>query len=147
MIEYGSVLCIAGDSEPLEKTEIEAAKIARLSGGRLILLHVVEKWRNSDFVTTDSPEWKAVHENWLAEGVALLEKKEELLRSLGLYSIKKVIRSGEKASETITVAVEQNVSMIVVPNYHSWSIKGLLAISFINDIVANSPCPVLWVNE
>lgn len=147
MIEYGSVLCIAGDSEPLEKTEIEAAKIARLSGGRLILLHVVEKWRNSDFVTTDSPEWKAVHENWLAEGVALLEKKEELLRSLGLYSIKKVIRSGEKASETITVAVEQNVSMIVVPNYHSWSIKGLLANSFINDIVANSPCPVLWVNE
>jgi len=147
LIEYGSVLCVAGDSEPLEKTEIEAAKIARLSGGRLVLLHVVEKWRNSDFVTTDSPEWKAVHETWLAEALALLDKKEEFLRSQGLYSIKKVIRSGEKACETIAVAVEQNVSLIVIPNYHSWSIKGFLANAFTNDIIANSPCPVLWVNE
>jgi nucleotide-binding universal stress UspA family protein len=146
-MEYGSVLCIAGDSEPLEKTELEAAKIAGMSGGRLILLNVVEKWRNSDFVTTDSPEWKAVHESWLAEAMELLDKKEELLRSQGLYSIKKVVRSGEKAFETITVAVEQNVNLIVVPNYHSWSIKGFLANSFTNDIIAHSPCPVLWVNE
>lgn len=146
-MEYGSVLCIAGDSEPLEKTELEAAKIAGTSGGRLILLNVVEKWRNSDFVVTDSPEWKAVHENWLSEAMGLLDKKEELLRSQGLYSIKKVVRSGEKAFETITVAVEQNVSLIVVPNYRTWSIKGFLATSFTNDIIAHSPCPVLWVNE
>lgn len=146
-MEYRSVLCIAGDSEPLEKTELEAAKIAGMSGGRLILLNVVEKWRNLDFVTTDSPEWKAVHASWLAEGMDLLDRKEELLRSQGLYSIKKVVRSGEKACETITVAEEQNVNLIVVPNYRSWSIKGFLAHSFTNDIIANSPCPVLWVNE
>lgn len=146
-MEYGCVLCIAGDSEPLEKTELEAAKIAGMSGGRLILLNVVEKWRNLDFVTTDSPEWKAVHASWLAEALALLDRKEELLRSQGLYSIKKVVRSGEKAFETIAVAVEQNVDMIVIPNYHSWSIKGFLAHSFTNDIIGHSPCPVLWVNE
>lgn len=146
-MEYGKVLCIADDSEPLGKTELEAARIAGMSGGRLILLNVVEKWRNSDFITTDSPEWKAVHETWLAEGVALLDKKEELLRTQGLYSIKKVVRSGEKACETITVAEEQNVNLIVVPNYRGWSIKGFRASSFISDIVANSPCPVLWVNE
>lgn len=146
-MEYGSVLCIASDVEPLGKTELEAAKIAGMSGGRLVLLNVDEKWRNSDFVTTDSPEWMAVRENWLSEAMELLDKKEELLRTQGLHSIKKVVRSGEKAFETITVAVEQNVSLIVVPNYRSWSIKGFLANSFTNDIIANSPCPVLWVNE
>lgn len=145
-MEYGCVLCIASDEEQLGKTELEAAKIAGMSGGRLILLNVDEKWRNSDFVVTDSPEWKAVRENWLAEAMELLDKKEELLRSQGLYSIKKMVRSGEKAFEMITVAVEQNVSLIVVPNYHSW-IKGFLANSFTNDIIAHSPCPVLWVNE
>lgn len=146
-MEYGKVLCIADDSDPLGKTELEAARIAGMSGGRLILLNVVEKWRNSDFVVTDSPEWKAVHDSWLAEAMELLDKKEELLRTQGLYSIKKVVRSGEKARETIMVAEEQNVNLIVVPNYRAWSIKGFLSNSFTNDIIANSPCPVLWVNE
>lgn len=146
-MNYGSVLCITSDSEPLGKTDIEASKIAKMSGGRIILLYVVEKWRNSEFVVTDSPEWKTVHDNWLAEGMELLERKEELVRAQGLYSIKKELRSGEKAYETITVAVEQNVSMIVAPNYRSWSIQGLLANSFVDNLIAHAPCPILWVKE
>lgn len=145
MIEYRSVLCITGDSVPLVKTELEAAKIARMCGCRLILLHVVEKWRSSDLIVTDSPEWKAVLDSWLAEAMELLEKKEELLRSQGVYSIKKEVRSGERASETIAAAVEQSVSLLIVPNYHGW--KGLFSNSFTNEIINHAPCPVLWVNE
>jgi nucleotide-binding universal stress UspA family protein len=144
-MEYRSVLCITGDSVPLEKTELEAAKVAGMCGCRLILLHVVERWRNTELLVTDSPEWQSVLENWLAEGMELLDKKEELLRSHGLYSIKKVVRGGEKASETLAVAAEQNVSIIVAPNYHGW--KGLLSNSFTHEIITNAPCPVLWVNE
>jgi nucleotide-binding universal stress UspA family protein len=141
-MEYRGVLCITGDSAPLEKTEIEAAKVAGMCGCRLILLHVVERWSNTELLVTDSPEWKSVLDNWLAEGMELLE---ELLRTQGLYSIKKVVRGGEKAAEALAVAAEQNVSLIVAPNYHGW--KGLLSNSFTKEIITNSPCPVLWVNE
>ncbi len=145
-MEYRSVLCVTGDSVPLEATELEAARIARMCDCWVILLHVVEKWRNSDLIVTDSPGWQLVLDTWLNEAMELLSKKEELLRAEGVYSIRKEVRCGEKAAETLAVASEQNVSLIVVPNYHGW-IKSFVASSFINEIITNSPCPVLWVNE
>lgn len=137
---------MTGEDVPLEPTEVEAARVAGICGCRLILLHVVERWRSSDLIVTDSPEWKAILDSWLSEAMGLLSKKEELLRSLGAYSIKKEVRSGEKAAETLAVAAEQNVSLIVLPNYHGW-IKSLVASSFTSEIMTRSPCPILWVSE
>lgn len=142
---YGRVLCITGDSEQPGKAELEAAKLARLSGGRLILLYIVEKCYNSAFLATDSPEWQHIHEEWFAEARVLLDKKEEVFRAEGCNSIKQEIRCGEKARETIDAANELGASIIVAPSYHNW--LGFLADSFVSTLIEQSPCPVLWVDE
>lgn len=144
---YRSILCVTDESESLGRTAAAAGSLSKLAGIRLILLYVVEKWHNSDLVVTDSAEWKNVRDTWLGEGRQLLDRKEELLRSAGVYSIKKELRSGEKAYETVATAIEQNVSVIVAANYRSFSMRGLLANSFAKKLIEHTPCPILWVNE
>ena len=84
-MRYGSILCITGDLDRPGKTEREAARLSRLVGCRLILLHVIEKCYNSGFLATDSPEWKAIHDSWFSEARSLLDKKEEAIREQGCY--------------------------------------------------------------
>lgn len=146
-MQYGRILCITGDTETPGRAERAAADLSRLSGGRLILLYVVEKCYNTAFLASDSPGWKTVHEMWLSEARALLDRKEEVFRAEGCYSIKKEIRCGERAYETVGVAMEQGASIIIAPKHMGWSVRGLLANSFANELSEHSPCPILWVNE
>lgn len=142
---YKSVMCLVDDSEHLSKAETHAARICAMSGARLILLHVIEKWRNADFLVTNSAGWKTVYNKWMNEGQELLDRKEEQLRELGLYSIKKELRSGEKGYEMITVAIEQNAGLMVVDREKGWTLKHFLPSSFISKLIEHLPCPILWV--
>ena len=146
-MRYTSILCITGDSDRPGKTEREAARLSRLVGCRLILLHVIEKCYNSGFLATDSAEWKAIHESWFSEAGSLLDKKEEALRAQGCYSIKKEVKCGELTREALGVAIEQGASVIIAPNCRDWSLKGLLAHSFSSRLIDLSPCPVMLINE
>lgn len=141
---YSRILCICDDSEPPGRTEREAAKLAAMAGGRLILLYVVEKCYSSGFLATDSPEWHSIHEEWRMEAMRMLEKKEELFRAEGCSSIKKEVRCGEKTQAVLEVANEQGASLIVAPSYHN--LLGFLANSFVSTLIEESPCPILWIN-
>lgn len=143
----GNIMCLVEDTETLGKTEMEAAKLSRLTGLRLILLYVMERWFDASLVTTDSEGWKTVYENWMSDGRALLDMKEDLIRAEGPLPIKKELRGGEKACEMISAAVEQNVHLIVMPRYRVWSIRGIISSSLTNKLIEYSPCPILWVNE
>lgn len=142
---YVNILCITDDSEEPGRREREAANLARMSGGRLILLYVIEKCHASAFLTTDSPEWKHIHEEWFAEARSLLDRKEAVFRAEGCYSIRQEIRCGEKTRETIDAACELGASVIVAPSYHN--LLGFLADSFVSALIEESPCPILWVDE
>ncbi len=107
----------------------------------------MERWFDASLVTTDSEGWKTVYENWMSDGRALLDRKEDLLKAEGFLPLKKELRNGEKACEMISVAMEQNVHLIVMPRYSVWSIRGILSSSLTNKLTEHSPCPILWVNE
>ncbi len=144
---YGSILCLVEDVEGLCGPEKEAAMLSRLTGLRLVLLYVIEKVAEAEMVATDSAGWQAVYDDWRKEALALLERKEDLIREEGPISIKREIRGGNNAYEIISIATEQEVSMIVLLKSKAWVMGGLFASHLANKLLEFSPCPVLWVDD
>ena len=67
-MDYKLIICPI-DSVGLKDKAVEVASyIAGISGAKLVLLNVVEKWYRSEPMVTDSPEWTSIHEEWLNEG-------------------------------------------------------------------------------
>jgi nucleotide-binding universal stress UspA family protein len=94
---------------------------------------------------TDSQEWTEIHEGWLAEGNALLEKEAARLREMGVKEIETVLRDGEAAYEIVAVAKERGADLIVMATHH-YSAMGKLFMGSVTDrVTKRSPCPVLWV--
>lgn len=143
----GNILCLVEDTEGLCGHEKEAAMLSRLGGLRLMLLFVIEKVAESEMVATDSKGWQAVYEDWRRDAAALLDRKEALIREQGPLTIKQEIRGGEEAYEILSVATEQETSMIVLPKSKAWIMGGIFSSHLANKLLEYSPCPVLWVND
>lgn len=142
---YGAIICPIDGSERDQKSEEIAAYLSKTSGARLILLHVMGKWRDASLLVTNSAQWQNIHSSWLNEGKELLEKEAGRLREKGVRFIKTELRDGELASEILTVAGEQNADLIVMA-----SERPSPALKFFKDRISdiifdNAPCPVLWV--
>lgn len=144
-MEYKNVICPIDGSQLSEKGEEAAAYISRLSGARLILLHVVEKWYHSAHLVTDSMEWQAIHDGWLNEGSKLLEREADMLKGKGVENIETVLRDGDAAYEIVGLATERKADLIVMAT-HRYSPVGKLFMGSVTDrVTKRSPCPVLWV--
>jgi nucleotide-binding universal stress UspA family protein len=144
-MEYKNIICAIDGSELSEKALDTSAYISNISGAKLILLNVVEKWYRSADVVTDSSEWKAIHEGWLKEGKTLLEKEAAKLREKGVKNIETVLSDGDAAHEIIALAVERDADIIVMAT-HRYSPVGKLFMGSVTDkVTRHSPCPVLWV--
>lgn len=147
-MEYRCILCpIVDDSDLSMRAEEMAAYLAKLSGARLILLYVMEKWYNSELLVTDSKEWQEIHRNWLAEGRGFLEKEAQKIKDAGVWNLKTELRDGEASYEILTVANEQYGDLIVMGDYSTSKVAKLFTGSVIDRVSRHSPCPILWVNE
>ncbi len=142
--EYRSIVCSVNDSSLSLKGEETAAYLSKLSGARLILLTVVNKWNKAEPMTTDSREWSDIHDMWLGEGRALLEKAEDNLREQGVINIETVLREGEIITEIIAEASKRKADLIVM-SLHRIPMKRFLPWSIMNKITRKAPCPVYWV--
>lgn len=144
-MEYKTILCPIDGTELMGIAEETAAYITKISGARLILLHIVEKWYKGADVETSSKEWATIHEGWLSEGKALLEKEAGKLRENGIKNLETAIRDGEAAYEIIAEAKEENADLIVMATHH-YSTAGKLFWGSVTDrVTKKSPCPVLWI--
>lgn len=144
-MEYRNILCPIDSSELSEKIEEMGAYISRISGARLILLNVVEKWYRSTHMATDSDEWTTIHERWLNEGKELLEREASKLKKNGAKDVETVLRDGDAAHEIIAVANERRADLIIMAT-HRYSPVGKLFMGSVTDSVTKrSPCPVLWL--
>src|SRR3972149_779859 len=99
LMEYRIILCPIETPEISEKWVDAASYLSKLSGARLILLHVVENWYRSEAVTTDSPEWAAIHQEWLDEGSKLLNDAEAQARKTRILDLGTVLKEGDIAHE------------------------------------------------
>lgn len=122
-----------------------AAYIARISGAKLVLLNVVEKWYRSEPMVTDSPEWTSIHEGWLDEGRGLLDTEARKLVESGLKNIETILSEGDAAHEIVAEAMKNRADLIVMAT-HRYSSAGKFFLGSITDrVTKKAPCPVMWV--
>ena len=144
-MEYKSILCPIDGSELSEKVEDAGVYLSKISGAKLILLNVVEKWYRSAHLVTDSTEWQNIHTNWLNEGRGILEKEAAKLKEKGVKDVEMVLRDGDAAHEIIALAMEQRADLIIIAT-HRYSPVGKFFMGSVTDkVTKSSPCPVLWV--
>lgn len=144
-MEYKTILCPIDGSELSGKVEDAGVYLSKISGAKLILLNVVEKWYRSTHMATDSAEWQNIHTNWLNEGKAILEKEAAKLKQKGVKDVEMVLRDGDAAHEIIALAMEQKADLIIMAT-HRYSPVGKFFMGSVTDkVTKSSPCPVLWV--
>lgn len=143
-MEYKHIVCPVDGSELSDIALKQAAYIAKLSGARLTIIHVVEKWYRSSHLVTNSAEWTAIHEEWLNTGRALLADLAARLQAEGVKDIETVLGEGDAAHEIVALAIEHRADLIVMAS-HRYSPVGKLFMGSLIDMVSKkSPCPILW---
>ncbi len=142
---YKTVICPIGETALSDPALEQAAYLSKISGARLILLHVVEKHHQAAVLITDSKEWNTVHRQWLDAGWKLLEEKVSALEASGIKNVEKMLSEGDAAYEIVRLASEQRADLIVMAS-HSYAPMGKLFMgSIIDKVTKKAPCPVLWV--
>ncbi len=145
IMEYRHILCPVDGSELSEAGLKHATYLSKITGGKLTILHVVEKWYRAADVATDSDEWTAIHMGWISKGRELLEAEATKARESGLEDLQTVLREGDATHEIIAMAVEQRADLIVMAT-HRYSPVGKLFMGSVTDRVSrHAPCPVMWV--
>lgn len=144
-MEYRSILCPTDGTEISDAALRHAAYLSKLTGAKVILLHVVEKWYHSAHLVTNSDEWQAIHEEWLEKGRMTLVNEADKLKEYGAAHIDTILRDGDAAHEIIATAIERMASIVIMAT-HRYSPVGKIFIGSVTDRVAKkAPCPILWV--
>jgi len=144
-MDYKLIICPIDDSELREKAVEVASYLSKISGAKLILLNVVEKWYRSEPMVTNSPEWTSIHEEWLNEGRGLLEKEAKRLVESGVKNVETILSEGDAAHEIVAEAFKNKADLIVMAT-HRYSSAGKFFMGSVTDrVTKKSPCPVLWV--
>lgn len=144
-MDYKNIICPIDGSELGDKALDEAVYISKVTGAKLTLLHIVEKWYQSAHLVTDSDEWQAIHKGWLDKGKGLLEDEADKVRTKGVKHIETVLRDGDASYEIIAAAVERKADLIVMASHRYSPVGKLFLGSIIDKVTKRSPCPVLWV--
>ncbi len=144
-MDYKVIICPIDDSELREKAVETASYISKMSGAKLVLLNVVEKWYRSEPMVTDSPEWTAIHEEWLNEGRALLEREAGRLVESGVKNVETILSEGDAAHEIVAEAFKNKADLIIMAT-HRYSSAGKFFMGSVTDrVTKKAPCPVLWI--
>lgn len=144
-MEYKHIICPIDGTEITEKGLEHAAYICKVSGAKLTLLHVVEKWYRAAHLVTDSQEWTSIHEEWMNKGREILDSAAKRLQGQGIHNIETVLREGDASHEIVALSVESRADLIVMAT-HRYSPMGKLFMgSVIDRVTKKSPCPILWI--
>lgn len=144
-MEFKTVLCPIDGSEYSARALDAAEYICKLSGAKLILLHVVEKWYRSEAVTTDSAEWQDIHKGWLSEGREFLDGTAQKIQDRGIQHIDTILEEGDAPHEIIALSKERNVDLLVMASHRHTVVGHLFAGSTIDKIITHLHCPVMWI--
>lgn len=141
---YKNIICPVDGSELGDRALDEAIYLTKISGATLILLYVSEKALKTALMS-DSKEWDAIREGWLAEGRELLLKEKAKVEEAGVKNIEQVLRDGEVSNEIVAEAFEKGADIIVMASHRYSPVGKLFHGSIIDQVTKRSPCPVLWV--
>ncbi len=144
-VAYRNIVFPIGNSELAEKARTQAAYLANLTGSKLVLLYVNEKFHSTGMLASDSPEWSSIREAWINEGKEMLINEAKKLKELNVSNIEAVFGNGDVASEIISVAKERNAELIILASHIVSPIGKLLMGSRTHEVFKETPCPILRI--
>lgn len=125
------------------KALAHAAALARLAGGEVTLLHVIEPPPYPEFGYAHIPLKEARQKRSAREGLEALRKE---LADEGMKSAF-VVRTGSAFHEITEQAREEQADVIVIATHGRNALLHLLMGSTAERVVRHAPCPVLVVRE
>ncbi len=144
--DYNTILCpLSGNKKLIDKAIEQAAYIGKATGSKIILLHVIDKWRESSGFASGSHEWDAIRDEWTKEGKEIIEKGKKGLEERGIKDIELLLNVGSSADEILKIAREKKSDLIVMTTMKYSPKSGIFTDSVIDKVSKHSPCPILWV--
>lgn len=142
---HNIVYPVGGNSELADIATKQAAYLAKTTGAKLTLLYVEDKSLSLGTLTSDSPEWKKVKDEWVEEGKKILDAEVKRLAQLGVNNVEQVIRHGFVPEEVTSLAEETHADLIVLASQKKSPIGKLLMGSHTYSIFTKAPCPILRI--
>lgn len=142
---YKNVIYPVGDSELSEKASEVVAQFVKMSGAKLNLIFVEEKWYASEENTAQSASWEEIRKNWLNEGERVLSREVERFKKLGVTNVTAEVRTGEMAKEIINSAKDKNAEMIILASHKRSPIGELLMGHRTFNVFRFAECPILRI--
>lgn len=136
---------VGGNSELADLATRQAAYLAKTTGAKLSLLYVEDKSFGLGALTSESPEWKNIRNEWTEEGKKILDAEEKRLEQLGVKNVNKMIRHGYVAEEVSALAHELRADLIVLASQKKSPIGKLFMGSHTYSIFTKAPCPILRI--
>jgi universal stress protein A len=127
-------------SESSERAVERATAFAKVCGGSVILLHVVEiSYSYADVAVFDQA---ALERDLMTGAEQRLAKMVEACEAEGVQA-KFLVRSGRSARVIADVAAEEKADLIVISTHGYTGLKHVLLGSTAENVVRYAPCPVL----
>ena len=130
------ILVATDFSRPALAAMPQAARLAKVSGARLYLTHIIE-----------SPPWRLSTEASLRRRIAVARRLDQALAvpELRGISTQMVVGDGEVAAEIVRIALEYAADLVVTGTRSRHGLQHLFAHSAAEQLAQSAPCPVLTV--
>ncbi|HXF72542.1 MAG TPA: universal stress protein [Actinomycetota bacterium] len=135
---FGKILVAVDGSEPSARAARLAAQVARMSGGEVVVVHVVER---------EIGRGAAVEPETTEEAVRLVDETLEAIRAEGASVRGRALPSaiGGVARTILDAAREEGADLIVMGTRGLGDFASLVVGSVTHKVLHGAPCPVLVV--
>ena len=134
---YEKILVPVDGSQNCSTALKEAIKVAKMSGGKITIIHVYPRW--STFIV-DSKE--ALPEILKNEAINILMKAEKQARAYG-FEVETLLVDGDAVQEIVKTATDGHFDLIVMGARGVSKLTELFLGSVSSGVLKNASCPVL----
>lgn len=142
---FKTIIYPVGNSELADKASDMVARVCRMSGAKLVLVYVEERWYATGVNQAESESWAQIQQNWVKDGEKILQRETERFKKLKIANIVAEIRSGEMAKEVVSCANDKSADMIILASHKSSPLGELLMGNRTYGIFKLATCPILRV--
>ncbi|WP_319779386.1 universal stress protein [Maridesulfovibrio sp.] len=137
---FKKILIPVDDSKHSESAVRYGASLAKMSGGKIIILHCHRPVPTG----LGEPNFQKAIDNATRESYAIIEKKSALLKDEGVDYEEKII-GGSTAKSIKTIAETEGCDLIVIGSKGKSDLEGLVVGSVTHKVLHIASCPVLVI--
>lgn len=134
---YEKILVPVDGSENCNTALKEAGKVAKMSGGKITVMHVYPRWST---LIVDSKE--ALPEILKNEATNILAKTKKQARDYG-FEVETLLLDGDAVQEIVKTANDKHFDLIVMGATGKSNLTKLFLGSVSSGVLKNATCPVL----